>query len=148
MQILAESLTIPGSVFEEHEIPSDPALVTPVVVRLTDKLVELGWLSRKNKGRIQLCLDEAITNSIVHGNKKNFDKMVHIRLWRDTDGWGIAITDEGEGFALEDLTPPAADRESLWNEDGRGLALMTLYMDEVTYYDNGCTLLLKQRFES
>ena len=61
MQILAESLTIPGSVFEEHEIPSNPGLVTPIVVKLTDKLIELGWLSRKNKGRVQLCLDEAIT---------------------------------------------------------------------------------------
>ena len=148
MQILAESLTIPGSVFEEHEIPSNPGLVTPIVVKLTDKLIELGWLSRKNKGRVQLCLDEAITNAMVHGNKEDFDKTVHIRLWRDTDGWGIAITDQGEGFALEDVAKPAVDEESLWNEDGRGLALMTLYMDEVIYYDNGCTLLLKQRFES
>ena len=53
------------------------------------------------------------------------------------------VQDEGEGFSLEDLQNRGED-DDLWQESGRGLALMTLYMDCVLYYDNGSTLFLRK----
>ena len=147
MQILAEPLTVPGEIFEERVIPSDAALVTPTVVRLVERLLEENCFSRNQRGKIELCLDEAITNAVIHGNDRDFTKSVHIRLWKDDSSWGVAITDEGGGFTLDDISPNTEDSE-LWNESGRGLALLTLYMDAVTYFDNGRTLLLRREFES
>ncbi len=143
MQILAESPTIPGSIFEERVIPSDVALVTPTVVRLVKVLLERKFIEPIQKSKVELCLDEAITNAIVHGNKSIFEKKVVISLWTNADAWGVVIRDQGAGFTLSDITPPS-EEAGLWQENGRGLALMTLYMDEVTYYDGGRTVLLRQ----
>lgn len=143
MQILAEGPTIPGSVFEERVMPSDAALVTPTVVRLVETLLARKCIDETRRAKVSLCLDEAITNAVVHGNKSNFEKKVVISLWANADSWGVVIRDQGQGFSLRDITPPQED-EGLWRENGRGLALLTLYMDEVTYYDNGRTLVLRQ----
>ena len=143
MQIMNEPLTIPGSVIEEREIPSDLALVTPLVVRLIEKLVSEGCTDSTSLMKVELCLDEAITNAVIHGNDSDFGKVVRVVLWRDDDSWGVAIEDEGDGFSLEKLADKPAE-ETLWQESGRGIPLMTLYMDEVTFYDGGRTLLLRQ----
>ena len=78
-----------------------------------------------------------------HGNRGDFNKLVEVSLFEEGDSWGIVIRDEGDGFRLEDLRLNA-DEESLWAESGRGLPLLTLYMDEVVYYDGGRTLYLRR----
>ncbi len=143
MQIMQEPVVISGDTVDEGEIPSDVALVTPLVVRLVEKLVHIGCVDKSNQMKIELCLDEAITNAVVHGNKNDFGKVVKVNLFRDDDSWGIVIQDEGAGFSLEELAdrPP---EDTLWQENGRGIPLMALYMDEVVYYDGGRTVLLRQ----
>ncbi len=142
MQILAEPLSIPGDVFDEREIPSDTALITPLVVRLIERLSAEKLIDEQEKSKIELCLDEAITNAVHHGNKGDFSKSVKVSLWRDADAWGVVIEDEGDGFTIKD-TSRKGGGEDLWQESGRGLALLTLYMDEVIYYNGGRTLLLR-----
>lgn len=142
MQIIREPLAIPGSVLEEREIPSDTALVTPLVVRIADLLAERGLIEDADRMKIELCLDEAITNAVRHGNRSDFGKLVRVKVFEDETCWGIVVQDEGDGFSLESLTDATQD-EKVWAESGRGIPLMTLYMDEVTFYDGGRTLMLK-----
>ena len=149
MQICQEPLAIPGEVYETREIPSDTALVTPLVVRVIEKLVEKGFLKEADRMKTQLCLDEAVTNGVVHGNDSDFSKLVTVSLFESQDSWGIVVMDEGDGFSLQDVHEESSiEDDGLWNENGRGLPLLALYMDEVTYYDGGASLLMRQYFKS
>lgn len=149
MQICQEPVAIPGVVFEKREIPSDTALVTPLVVRVIECLVDRGFLKESHRMKTQLCLDEAVTNGVVHGNDSDFSKLVTVSLFEDEESWGIVVSDEGDGFNLSDLTESSSMADDgLWNENGRGLPLLALYMDEVTYYDGGSSLLMRQYFKS
>lgn len=143
MHICHEALEIPGEVLEQREIPSDAALVTPLIVRLVERMSEEGLVDAQNRMKIELCLDEAITNAVKHGNKGDFQKKVSVVLFREGSAWGVVIQDEGAGFRLSDLKDRTQEDE-IWAENGRGIPLLTLYMDEVTYYGGGNTLLLKQ----
>ena len=143
MQILQESAAPPKEIIEEREIPSDRALVAPLVVRLVERLLDDGLIEKSRLKKVELCLDEAITNAVIHGNKSMFEKKVKVTLFRDSKSWGITVQDQGEGFSVDAL--PEADREeTVWQEHGRGIAIISLYMDEVVYYDGGSTLCLRQ----
>ncbi|MEM7262672.1 MAG: ATP-binding protein [Planctomycetota bacterium] len=145
MQLFKEPVQLTGEVFEDREIPSDQALVTPLVTRLVKVLEERALIDESNRMKVKLCLDEAITNGVKHGNKYDFSKMVRVRAFQDDTSWGVCVQDEGKGFRLEDIAltnlPP---EEALWQENGRGLPLMSLYMDEFQYFDGGATLIMKQ----
>ncbi|MGE3164850.1 MAG: ATP-binding protein [Planctomycetota bacterium] len=143
MHICHEALQIPGAVVEQWEIPSDEALVTPLVVRVVERLTADGLIGPEARMRTELCLDEAITNSVKHGNRREFAKRVVVSLFREPGSWGLVIQDEGTGFSLRDLKDRTQGDE-LWAENGRGIPLLTLYMDEVGYYGGGNTLLLRQ----
>ena len=143
MQVLQESLEIPGTVVDEREIPSDVALVAPLVSRIVDRLLEDGFILSDDRRKMELCLDEGITNAVVHGNGGDFEMTVRTVLWQSDDAWGVVIQDQGQGFSPEDVDerPP---EETLWQESGRGIPLMALYMDDVSYYDGGRTLMLSR----
>lgn len=145
MQLFKDPVQISGEVFEDREIPSDQALVTPLVVRLVARLDAEGYLCDSTRMKVKLCFDEAITNGVKHGNQEDFSKVVRVRLFRDDVHWGVCVEDEGDGFRIEDLPlTNETPEESLWRENGRGLPLMALYMDECVYYDGGRTLVMKQ----
>ena len=115
-------------------------------MRLVQHLFTEGLIDDSARMKVELCFDEAITNAVIHGNKSDFQRTVKVTLWRDERSWGAAVQDEGDGFSLEEIANRPAE-ESLWQEDGRGIPLMTLYMDEVAYYDGGRTLLLRHDFK-
>jgi serine/threonine-protein kinase RsbW len=127
----------------EREFPSDQALVIPMVVRVMDFLVEEGLVSDADRNRVGLCLEEALQNAVVHGNREDFKKTVKLRVFHGTKRWSIQVDDEGDGFRLESVPNPLGD-ENLWGEGGRGLSLIALYMDDVTYYRSGKTLLMSR----
>jgi serine/threonine-protein kinase RsbW len=136
MEILASPPTIPGKVFESREIPSDVALVVPLVCRLVERLCVDGCVAAADRRKVELCLNEAVTNAVIHGNGSDFRKTVRVQLFRDGNRWGTLITDQGEGFS-DDEVPDLDAEEQLWQECGRGIALMRIFMDEVTYFDGG-----------
>ncbi|MGA1202837.1 MAG: ATP-binding protein [Planctomycetota bacterium] len=136
MEILTVAATHPGSLLESRQIPSDVSLVVPLVCRLVGRLVAEGRVTEEDRRKVELCLDEAVTNAVTHGNDSNFEKLVTVRLFESGPCWGVLITDEGEGFDA-DQVPDLEVEEQLWQESGRGIALMRLYMDEVVYFDGG-----------
>lgn len=85
---------------------------------------------------IKLTLEEAVTNSIKHGNKCDPNKKVTVRYFVDERQVVIFVRDEGPGFNPEAVPDPTSpDRLSLPN--GRGILLMRAYMDGVEYRENG-----------
>jgi len=85
---------------------------------------------------IRLSLDEALSNSIIHGNKRDPHKNITIEVFYEGNRWGIIFEDEGEGFVPK-VIPDFNDPETLLAEGGRGVFLMHHYMDTVVYCGRG-----------
>lgn len=131
-----------GRVILEREIPSEIALVTPLIIRVTDFLLTGSVIPMDFKNKLQLCLDEALRNAVLHGNKREFSKKVKLKAFVGELHWGILIEDEGDGFSREILPTESLNEDSVWGESGRGIHLMEHYMDEVDYYCGGRVLVM------
>ncbi len=80
--------------------------------------------------RIGMSLRECMVNAVVHGNRYNRNKIVHIRVLRSSERFTIQITDQGEGFEVKEVPDPL-DETNLLRHSGRGLFLMGAFMDDV-----------------
>ncbi|NQU95107.1 MAG: ATP-binding protein [Candidatus Omnitrophica bacterium] len=83
---------------------------------------------------IRLCAEEAIKNSILHGNKGDKGKSVFITYSLKGDKFNMEIEDEGSGFDPLKLPDPTKN-ENLLMEGGRGVFLIQKLMDKVEYND-------------
>jgi serine/threonine-protein kinase RsbW len=79
---------------------------------------------------IGLAAREVLINAIKHGNQFDPAKEVGIRLSCKAGSLTIEITDEGDGFRLEDIADPRTP-ENRNRRSGRGLAIARGIMDEV-----------------
>lgn len=94
--------------------------------------------------RLMLTVSEAVTNGIVHGNKLDESKKVHVEAKTDETFLYIITTDDGEGFNPEDVPDPLAE-ENLLKPSGRGIFLMEEHADETSFSNDGTVLTLKFR---
>jgi len=71
-----------------------------------------------------------MVNAVVHGNRYNKNKHVHVSVIRSETDLTIRIADQGEGFETERVPDPLDDTNIL-RHSGRGLFLMSAFMDDV-----------------
>jgi serine/threonine-protein kinase RsbW len=76
-----------------------------------------------------MAVRECAVNAVVHGNRYNLNKKVHLTIGRTPEQLIIRITDEGEGFELEDLPDPLAE-ENLLRHSGRGIFIIRAFTDD------------------
>ena len=89
---------------------------------------ELGF-EEDDQHKIGIAVRECMVNAVVHGNRYNNRKKVHVSVARSPGTLEIRISDEGEHFDMTQLPDPLAD-ENLLRHSGRGLLLMRAFMDE------------------
>jgi serine/threonine-protein kinase RsbW len=89
---------------------------------------ELGF-DEDDLHRIGMSVRECMVNAVVHGNRYNSRKKVHLTVSQTEDRLSVTIGDEGEGFDMSDLPDPLAN-ENLLRHSGRGLLLIQAFMDE------------------
>jgi serine/threonine-protein kinase RsbW len=80
---------------------------------------------------ISMAARECLVNAVVHGNRYNVHKKVHVAIETTADKIRITITDEGQGFDLSELPDPLAE-ENLLRHSGRGIFLIRAFMDDFT----------------
>lgn len=102
------------------------------VEQLIDQLKDDLQLSDDIYGNMLVSVTEAVNNAIVHGNRLDPDKKVHIRLTSDDRYLIFTITDEGKGFDYNNLPDPTAP-ENLEKPTGRGVFLMKNLSDLVVF---------------
>src|SRR5882724_4779900 len=123
-----------GSLLEiDAWIPSEISAISPLVKRLM-RLIEGSHCITGEESAVELALREALSNAVVHGNRLDARKLVHVRC-RCRVGKGICITvsDQGQGFDASSVPDPRGCRESL----GGGIHLMKLVMDDVSFEQRG-----------
>ncbi len=85
---------------------------------------------------ILISLTEAVNNAIVHGNKEDAQKVVHVISQRTNGGLSFIVEDEGSGFNPH-IIPDPTSPDRLDCCGGRGVFLMKQLADEVHYLNNG-----------
>jgi serine/threonine-protein kinase RsbW len=94
---------------------------------------------------IELALREALANAVLHGNREDSEKKVHVRCECDGNvGVSVVVRDEGPGFDLAAVPDPLAP-ENLGAEHGRGILLMKQFMDEIHYERGGTEVHMRKR---
>src|ERR1039458_210560 len=73
---------------------------------------ELGF-GEDDRHEIGMAVRECMVNAVVHGNRYNARKKVHIMILRGNDHMTVVIRDEGEGFELQSLPDPLAEENLL-----------------------------------
>jgi CheY-like chemotaxis protein/anti-sigma regulatory factor (Ser/Thr protein kinase) len=144
-------------------IPSNIDLIDGVSNYITERAVEYGVISYNQKFYIQLAIDEAISNAILHGNlhikelEADADnagktreelyrlrcsqpdyaaKKVYVDAVVNTGRLEVAVTDEGQGFDYS-LLPDPTDDVNVFDYHGRGIFVIRNIMDNVKFSHKG-----------
>lgn len=129
-----------GSMLEiDAWMPSEISAISPLVERLM-RLIEGSHCVTGEERAVQLALREALNNAVLHGNRLDAQKLVHVRC-RCKVGKGISliVSDQGQGFDVNSVPDPVrVDR--LEAEHGRGIHIMKLAMDQVWFERRGAAV--------
>jgi serine/threonine-protein kinase RsbW len=116
-------------------VPSQIALISPLVDWVMSQIMRSSVHGEEQF--VELALREALSNAMLHGNGLDPRKLVHVRCCCE---WGkgvlIIVRDQGHGFDPSKVPDPLAF-ENLGTEHGRGIHLMKLAMDQVSFERGG-----------
>jgi serine/threonine-protein kinase RsbW len=116
-------------------VESQPSGLRKPCRKLLSILEEKGF-SQDDIFAVHLALEEAFLNAIKHGNKMDASKKVTLDYLVDDEKVEIVMKDEGEGFNPQSIPDPRMG-ENLYRPEGRGLLLMSAYMDVVEHNPQG-----------
>lgn len=125
-------------------LAADRKSVDPVVAQVMDSVREMKCVDGKEDA-IELALQEALANAVVHGAKEDPSKIVECLVACDEQrGILIIVRDPGPGFDPEAI-PSCTVGENLYSNHGRGIFLINQLMDEVKFHKNGTEIHMVKR---
>jgi serine/threonine-protein kinase RsbW len=125
-------------------VQSEIGQVSPLVDWLMNLIAASGCV-RGEEEFVELALREALSNAMLHGNRADASKLVHVRCHCDCDkGLSVIVRDQGQGFDPNKVPDPLA-LENLGAEHGRGIHLMKLAMDEVSFERGGTEVHMRKK---
>lgn len=118
--------------------------VDPVVEQVMEAVHQMKCVDGKEDA-IELALQEALANAVVHGAKEDPSKVVECLVACDEQrGILIIVRDPGEGFDPGAI-PSCTVGENLYSNHGRGIFLINQLMDEVKFHKNGTEIHMVKR---
>jgi len=113
-------------------IPSNVLEIDNAILKMTESIDKIIFLSDEAKWKMYTALYEAMINAIEHGNKYGAQKRVHIN-YRIYKNWIIfKVRDEGVGFNYKNLPDPLDDNNIL-KPSGRGIYIIKKVADKIHY---------------
>ena len=103
-----------------------------LVQLVTDCITRFMEFDEDSSHWIGMSVRESVTNAIQHGNKLDQNKKVDIRFEVSPEQLDVYVTDQGNGFRIEDLPSPL-DPENLLKPSGRGIFYIRSFMDSVEF---------------
>jgi serine/threonine-protein kinase RsbW len=125
------------------DLPSERGSNRQVTDELLAQLGAHGW-PEADVFAVHLAVEEAIVNAIVHGNKLDPAKKVHVTCEVSADRVLVSIADEGPGFDPAGIPDCTAD-DRLEAPGGRGVMLMRSFMTRIEYNPAGNAVVLEKR---
>ena len=156
-------------------LENDTALVDPIVELVQQVITSLGLCDTTGKLRTGMALQQALTNAIVHGNleltteqvlesreamvtgrgtgllaerKSELpyrDRRVFVDVRINREEARFVVRDEGRGFDASQFRQDGGSDAEL--KRGRGIRLMRMFMDELTYGEQGNEVTMVKRRE-
>jgi serine/threonine-protein kinase RsbW len=123
----------------DHHYPSTLESVDLAEGEILTAAEDAGF-DEDERHRIGMAVRECMVNAVVHGNRYNRNKQVHVSVHIEKTEPStpenpnvrltIRITDQGEGFEVQEVPDPLHDT-NLLRHSGRGLFLMGAFMDDM-----------------
>lgn len=120
----------------EMVFPSQPKLF-PSAILFAVK--ECQWRGIEDETRLEnvaICLEELLSNAFIHGNRKDKDKRIKVRMAFDAKKFVLSVKDEGDGFDGENYLGKIREEQPSIPEK-RGLFIVDLLMDELRFSKKG-----------
>ena len=125
-------------------LAADRKAVDPVVAQVMEAIRDTKCVNGKADA-IELSLQEALANAVVHGAKEDPTKVVECLVACDEErGVLIIVRDPGKGFDPQGI-PSCTLGENLYSNHGRGIFLINQLMDEVQFRNNGTEIHMVKR---
>ena len=125
-------------------LAADRKAVDPVVQEVMAAVRQMKGIDGKEDA-IELSLQEALTNAVIHGAKEDPTKIVECLVGCDDErGILIIVRDPGTGFSPEAI-PGCTVGENVYSNHGRGIFLINQLMDEVQFRKNGTEIHMVKR---
>jgi CheY-like chemotaxis protein/anti-sigma regulatory factor (Ser/Thr protein kinase) len=156
-----------------YELDNDVLLIPPVVEQFQRIVMDLALTDVTGGIRLAKALVETLSNAIYHGNLQLSSEQIEAAVqptspaaaeiakrreqppYRDLrvfvkatfspEEARITIRDEGPGFDVSKLPDVGADPSHLTSGEGRGLVLVMMFMDEVTFNPAGNEITMVKR---
>jgi CheY-like chemotaxis protein/anti-sigma regulatory factor (Ser/Thr protein kinase) len=158
-------------------LPSDRSLFTPLVEHVQHLVSAVGLVDETGSLRVALAMEEALVNALYHGNlglspaeieaaNSAFhqsgqdvlpdhvspawrERKIHVRVEFSREQVTFTIRDEGPGFNPANIPAPT-DPLNFSGESpaGRGLVLIRMFMDEVSFNESANEIRLSKRREA
>ncbi|MCP4707450.1 MAG: ATP-binding protein [Planctomycetes bacterium] len=90
---------------------------------------------------LRILLRESMLNAVTHGSDVDPSKEVRLTFEMNAAETVLLISDQGAGFDWREYQSNIDSME----EGGRGLALMNIYSDNMTYNDKGNEVTLRKQ---
>ena len=122
----------------------DRNCVDPVVQGIMQLVRQMDCAAEKEEA-IQLALNEALANAVVHGAKADPSKSIECEVSCDESrGVLIIVRDPGKGFDPSAVPSPIKGK-NVYADHGRGIYLINQLMDEVKFLKNGTEIQMIKR---
>jgi len=116
--------------FSKH-FPSTIDVLPDIESFVSKTAKQLGLQGTKLEG-FTLAASEAASNSIVHGNKMDFNKDITVELYLESNTIVLKIFDKGSGFEVEKIPDPTSP-ENILKDSGRGIYIMRSFLTDLQY---------------
>jgi serine/threonine-protein kinase RsbW len=125
-------------------LAADRNAVEPVVAQVMETVRQLKCVDGKEDA-IELALEEALANAVVHGAKEDPSKIVECLVACEEErGIIIIVRDPGAGFDPGAI-PSCTVGENVYSNHGRGIFLINQLMDKVEFRRNGTEIHMVKR---
>lgn len=125
-------------------LAADRKAVDPVVQEVMEVVRKMDGIEGKEDA-IELSLQEALANAVIHGAKEDRNKTVECIVSSDAErGILIVVRDPGTGFNPDSI-PGCTVGENVYSNHGRGIFLINQLMDKVEFRKNGTEIHMVKR---